>query len=90
MRTSGIDWLSAMRQDRLLDLPSPLQSAVEAIAIGQNQGIQQPSAERWLALEAAWLKTMKASAPYDAGRPCGAEANGAKCSSHASRRSASN
>ncbi len=46
--------------------------------IGQNQGIQHPLAERWLALEAAWLMTMKAAALYDAGQPCGAEANGAK------------
>jgi alkylation response protein AidB-like acyl-CoA dehydrogenase len=46
--------------------------------IGQNQGIQHPLAERWLALEAAWLMTMKAAALYDAGKPCGAEANGAK------------
>lgn len=47
-------------------------------AIGQNQGIQHPLAERWLALEAAWLMTMKAATLYDAGKPCGAEANGAK------------
>lgn len=46
--------------------------------IGQNQGIQHPLAERWLALEAAWLMAMKAAALYDAGKPCGAEANGAK------------
>lgn len=46
--------------------------------IGQNQGVQHPLAERWLALEAAWLMTMKAAALYDAGKPCGAEANGAK------------
>lgn len=47
-------------------------------AIGQNQGIQHPLAECWLALEAAWLMTMKAAELYDAGKPCGAEANGAK------------
>lgn len=46
--------------------------------IGQNQGIQHPLAERWLALEAAWLMAMKAATLYDLGRPCGAEANGAK------------
>lgn len=46
--------------------------------IGQNQGIQHPLAERWIALEAAWLMAMKAAALYDAGKPCGAEANGAK------------
>ncbi|MDX3809904.1 MAG: acyl-CoA dehydrogenase family protein, partial [Bosea sp. (in: a-proteobacteria)] len=46
--------------------------------IGQNQGIQHPLAERWIALEAAWLMAMKAAALYDSGKPCGAEANGAK------------
>jgi alkylation response protein AidB-like acyl-CoA dehydrogenase len=46
--------------------------------IGQNQGIQHPLAECWLNLEAAWLMAMKAAALYDAGKPCGAEANGAK------------
>ncbi|HEV2512113.1 acyl-CoA dehydrogenase family protein [Bosea sp. (in: a-proteobacteria)] len=46
--------------------------------IGQNQGIQHPLAERWIALEAAWLMAMKAATLYDAGKPCGAEANGAK------------
>lgn len=46
--------------------------------IGQNQAIQHPLAERWLGLEAAWLMAMKAATLYDAGQPCGAEANGAK------------
>ncbi len=46
--------------------------------IGQNQGIQHPLAERWMYLEAAWLTAMKAAELYDAGRPCGAEANSAK------------
>lgn len=46
--------------------------------IGQNQGIQHPLAERWAALEAAWLLTMKAGWLYDNGKPCGAEANAAK------------
>ena len=47
-------------------------------AIGQNQAIQHPLAERWAELEAAWLMTMKAAARYDAGKSCGAEANAAK------------
>jgi acyl-CoA dehydrogenase len=47
-------------------------------AIGQNQGIQHPLAERWMALEAAWLMAMKAAWLYDGGKPCGAEANTAK------------
>lgn len=46
--------------------------------IGQNQSIQHPLAERWAELEAAWLMTMKAATLYDAGEPCGAEANAAK------------
>jgi acyl-CoA dehydrogenase len=46
--------------------------------IGQNQGIQHPLAERWMALEAAWTMTMKAAWLYDQDLPCGAEANTAK------------
>ncbi len=46
--------------------------------IGQNQAIQHPLAECWMALEAAWLMVMKAAALYDAGAQCGAEANAAK------------
>ena len=46
--------------------------------IGQNQGIQHPLARSWIELEAANLMVMKAANYYDAGRPCGAEANAAK------------
>jgi acyl-CoA dehydrogenase len=46
--------------------------------IGKNQAIQHPLAESWMALEAANLMTFKAAALYDAGKPCGAEANAAK------------
>jgi acyl-CoA dehydrogenase len=46
--------------------------------IGQNQAIQHPLAERWMELEAANLMVFKAAALYDAGEPCGAEANAAK------------
>jgi acyl-CoA dehydrogenase len=46
--------------------------------IGQNQGIQHPLAERWMALEAAWAMTMKGAWLYDQHQPCGAEANAAK------------
>ncbi|WP_380879216.1 acyl-CoA dehydrogenase [Sphingomonas sp. DBB INV C78] len=46
--------------------------------IGQNQGIAHPLAERWMYLESAWLMAMKAAELYDAGKPCGAEANSAK------------
>jgi acyl-CoA dehydrogenase len=46
--------------------------------IGQNQGIQHPLAKSWMELEAAHLMVHKAASLYDAGRPCGAEANAAK------------
>ncbi len=46
--------------------------------IGQNQGIQHPLAERWMALEAAWAMTLKGAWMYDQKQPCGAEANAAK------------
>jgi acyl-CoA dehydrogenase len=46
--------------------------------IGQNQGIQHPLALCWMQLEAANLMVMKAASLYDAGKPCGAEANAAK------------
>jgi acyl-CoA dehydrogenase len=46
--------------------------------IGQNQAIAHPLAECWMALEAAWLMTLKAANLYDNGKPCGAEANSAK------------
>ena len=46
--------------------------------IGQNQGIQHPLAANWMALEAAWLMTMKAAWLYDQGMPCAVEANAAK------------
>ena len=46
--------------------------------IGQNQGIQHPLAANWMALEAAGLMVFKAASLYDAGKPCGAEANSAK------------
>jgi acyl-CoA dehydrogenase len=46
--------------------------------IGQNQAIQHPLAENWMALEAAWLMLMNAAWLYDSGQPCGAAANAAK------------
>jgi len=47
-------------------------------AIGQNQGVQFPLAESYARLEAADLAARKAAWLYDAGEPCGAEANIAK------------
>jgi acyl-CoA dehydrogenase len=46
--------------------------------IGQNQAIQHPLAANWATLEAAGLMALKAATLYDAGKPCGAEANAAK------------
>jgi acyl-CoA dehydrogenase len=46
--------------------------------IGQNQAIQHPLAESWAELLAAELTVLRAAALYDAGQPCGAEANAAK------------
>ena len=46
--------------------------------IGQNQSIQHPLAESWAQLQAAWMMCMKAASLFDAGEPCGAEANAAK------------
>jgi acyl-CoA dehydrogenase len=46
--------------------------------IGKNQGIQHPLAENWIHLEAALLMVERAAELYDAGQPCGAEANSAK------------
>jgi acyl-CoA dehydrogenase len=47
-------------------------------AIGQNQGIQFPIADSYIETEAANLMRFKACALFDAGQPCGAEANMAK------------
>ena len=46
--------------------------------IGQNQGVQFPIAEAYIEVQAADLMRYKACALYDAGQPCGAEANMSK------------
>ena len=46
--------------------------------IGQNQAVQFPIARAYAETEAAGLMTRKAAAMFDAGVPCGAEANMAK------------
>jgi acyl-CoA dehydrogenase len=43
--------------------------------IGQNQGIQFPIARAYAGVQAADLMRYKAAALFDAGKPCGAEAN---------------
>jgi acyl-CoA dehydrogenase len=47
-------------------------------AIGQNQGVQFPIARCYAQTEAADLMVRKAATLYEAGLPCGAEANMAK------------
>jgi acyl-CoA dehydrogenase len=47
-------------------------------AIGQNQGIQFPLARAYAELEAADMIARRAAALFDAGRPCGPDANMAK------------
>ena len=46
--------------------------------IGQNQGVQFPIARCYTEVEAASLMVEKAARMFDAGEPCGAEANMAK------------
>ena len=46
--------------------------------IGKNQGIQFPIAEAYMATEAANLMVQEAARKFEAGEPCGAEANMAK------------
>jgi acyl-CoA dehydrogenase len=46
--------------------------------IGRNQAIQHPLAACWMEIEAANLMAFRAAALYDAGEPCGAQANAAK------------
>ncbi len=52
--------------------------AVFGNAIGANQGVQFPIARAWAEAEAAKLLVQKAAALFDAGQPCGAEANTGK------------
>jgi acyl-CoA dehydrogenase len=46
--------------------------------IGQNQGVQFPIAEAYIEVEAANLMRFEACRLYDAGEPCGSQANMAK------------
>lgn len=46
--------------------------------IGANQGVQFPLASAWAQVEAADLMARRAAARFDAGLPCGPEANTAK------------
>jgi acyl-CoA dehydrogenase len=46
--------------------------------IGQNQGVQFPIADAYIEVEAANLMRFKACQLFDAGQPCGAQANMAK------------
>jgi acyl-CoA dehydrogenase len=46
--------------------------------VGANQGVQFPLAQAYAQVEAASLMRFKAAGLFDAGKPCGAEANTAK------------
>ena len=46
--------------------------------IGANQGVQFPIAKAYMGVQAAALMRDKAAALFEAGEPCGAEANMAK------------
>jgi len=46
--------------------------------IGMNQGIQHPLADAYMQLRAAAALVQQAARLYDAGKPCGTEANAAK------------
>jgi len=46
--------------------------------VGANQGVQFPIAQAYMQVRAADLMRYEAAALFDAGRPCGAEANMAK------------
>ena len=65
---------------RAVDLAAKYASEREVFGrkIGENQSIQHPLAESWMALEAADLMVWHAARSYDNGRNCGAEANAAK------------
>ena len=92
-RTGSAYLLDGLNPERILEaaeaiglgrvaLARAVQYAKERIVfgrpIGQNQGVQHPLAESWMQLEAADLMMRKAAALYDAGQPCGEEANAAK------------
>ncbi|MGH8679504.1 MAG: acyl-CoA dehydrogenase family protein, partial [Burkholderiales bacterium] len=51
---------------------------VFARPIGQNQGVQFPIARAYVNVEAADLMRFRAAELFDAGKPCGAQANMAK------------
>ena len=63
-----IDRASAYAKDR----------SVFGRAIGENQGVQFPIARAHVQMSAAELMVAKAAAMFDAGEPCGTEANMAK------------
>lgn len=46
--------------------------------IGANQAISHPLAQAYVQLRSAWLAVLDAARRYDRGKPCGAEATGAK------------
>ena len=57
---------------------TPTSASCSTRPIGQNQGIQFPIARAYAETEAADLMMRTAAALFDAGQPCGEEANTAK------------
>jgi acyl-CoA dehydrogenase len=62
--------------DRAVDYAST--RTVFGRPVGSNQGVQFPLAQAYAQVEAASLVRFRAAALFDAGQPCGAEANMAK------------
>ena len=58
--------------------PMPADRSVFGRAIGENQGVQFPIARAHVQLSAAALMVDRATTMFDAGEPCGTEANMAK------------
>ena len=73
--------LTGMNAERILIASECIGDAERTVfgrPIGQNQGIQFPLARAYGAARAAALMVADAARLYDAGKPCGAEANMAK------------
>jgi alkylation response protein AidB-like acyl-CoA dehydrogenase len=66
------DWFVKTARDYALD------RKVFGRPIGQNQGVQFPLARAYAQVQAARLAVQQAATLYDAGEPCGPEANMAK------------
>ena len=75
-----ISWESLGDARFFIDRASAYASEREVFGgpIGKNQGVQFPIARAWAQLQAAEMMVRKAAALFEAGKPCGPEANTAK------------